>query len=105
MHILRTYYSGQGRADTLLIDLPKGRYVAEFSARQPEIESALVSVPRVSILPPQGTSFNSFAVSPDGRYLAFTAAMRGVQVLWVRALADCGSSPADQDRRGAQLAR
>lgn len=69
-----------------VVDLPKGRYVAVFSERQPQIDPLAVDVVRLSILPPAGTSFNSFTVSPDGRYLAFTAALRGAQVLWVRAL-------------------
>jgi serine/threonine protein kinase/Tol biopolymer transport system component len=38
-----------------------------------------------SILPPEGASFGHVAVSPDGRYLAFTAATGGNVQLWVRA--------------------
>lgn len=90
---LRTYYEGEGRADTVLIDLPKGRYVAMFSERQPQIDPMAVDVVRLSILPPARTSFNSFTVSPDGRYLAFTAALRGAQVLWVRALDSLEARP------------
>ncbi len=41
---------------------------------------------RLSILPPENTSFDSFAVSPDGRKLAFTAALNGKLMLWVREL-------------------
>ena len=36
--------------------------------------------------PPTGNP-SSFALSPDGRHLAFTGADKGVQMLWVRALA------------------
>jgi len=64
-----------------------------FSERQPQIDPLAVDVVRLSMLPPAGTSFDSFAVSPDGRYLAFTAALRGVQVLWVRALDSLEARP------------
>src|SRR5262245_48398737 len=39
-----------------------------------------------SILPPEKSSFDQIAVSPDGRHLAFTAATGGYVQLWVRAL-------------------
>jgi eukaryotic-like serine/threonine-protein kinase len=38
-----------------------------------------------SILPPEKTSFDDLAVSPDGRWLAFTATTGGRVQLWVRA--------------------
>src|SRR4030095_8564809 len=38
-----------------------------------------------SILPPEKTSFDDLAVSPDGRWLAFTATPGGRVQLWVRA--------------------
>jgi Tol biopolymer transport system component len=41
---------------------------------------------RVSILPPEGASFESFAVSPNGRQLAFTAMCGGRLMLWIRPL-------------------
>ena len=41
---------------------------------------------RFSILPPEKTSLGSFALSPDGRWLAFTAATGGKDQLWVQAL-------------------
>jgi len=41
---------------------------------------------KFSILPPGKASLGSFAVSPDGRWLAFTAATGGKDQLWVRAL-------------------
>ena len=44
------------------------------------------AVNRLSVLPPEHTSFAGFAVSPDGRQLAFTAAAAGNVRLWVRAL-------------------
>jgi serine/threonine protein kinase len=43
-------------------------------------------VVEASILPPEKSSFGSFAVSPDGQRLAFTAAMGGNTHLWVRSL-------------------
>jgi eukaryotic-like serine/threonine-protein kinase len=45
---------------------------------------------RLSLLPPQPTSFvpNNFAISPDGRQLAFVAATQdGGTALWIRSLA------------------
>jgi Tol biopolymer transport system component len=41
---------------------------------------------KYSILPPENSSFDQLAVSPDGRYLGFTAAIGGKVQLWVRAL-------------------
>ena len=48
---------------------------------------------RLSILPPENASFESFAVSPDGRKLAFTAALNGRMILWVRALDSLEAKP------------
>src|SRR5262245_19940962 len=50
---------------------------------QPTTNDARVT--RYSILPPEGSSFGQIAVSPDGRYLAFTAATGGNVRLWVHA--------------------
>jgi serine/threonine protein kinase/Tol biopolymer transport system component len=55
------------------------------SARSPERNTV-----RLSLLPPQPTSFvpNNFTISPDGRQLAFVAAGQdGGNALWVRSLA------------------
>src|SRR5206468_304725 len=42
---------------------------------------------RFSILPPDGTSFGTVILSPDGRQLAFTVATRdGPSQVWVRPL-------------------
>ena len=43
-------------------------------------------VRRLSVLPPAHSSFVDFALSPDGRQLAFTAAREGRVDLWVRNL-------------------
>ena len=48
---------------------------------------------RLSILPPENASFESFAVSPDGRKLAFTAPLNGRMMLWVRALDSLEAKP------------
>ena len=48
--------------------------------------SAERRVRRLSILPPARSSFIDFALSPDGRQLAFTAARDGRVDLWVRDL-------------------
>jgi len=54
-----------------------------------------------SILPPEKSSFGQIAVSPDGRYLAFTAATGGKLQLWVRAFdsAEARALPDTQDAR------
>src|SRR5262249_37194708 len=54
-----------------------------------------------SILPPEGASFGQIAVSPDGRYLAFTAATGGNVRLWVRAfdLSEAKPLPGTQDAK------
>lgn len=41
---------------------------------------------RFSLAPPEGSSFGSFAISPDGRWLAFIAGTGGKDQLWVRSL-------------------
>jgi WD40 repeat protein len=41
---------------------------------------------RLSIIPPEHAYFESFAVSPDGRKIAFTGALNGGLKLWVRTL-------------------
>lgn len=41
---------------------------------------------RYTLAPPEKTSIQNFAVSPDGRQLAFVAADEGKRQLWVRAL-------------------
>jgi len=48
---------------------------------------------RLSILPPENTSFESFAISPDGRTVAFTADWKGSPVLWVRPLGSLDAKP------------
>src|SRR5262249_7531109 len=52
------------------------------------------------ILPPEKSSFGQIAVSPDGRYLAFTATTGGKLQLWVRAL-DSTEARALADTLGA----
>jgi WD40-like Beta Propeller Repeat len=42
--------------------------------------------PKFIILPPEKSSFDQIAVSPDGRHLAFTAATGGKPQLWAQAL-------------------
>ncbi len=90
---LSSYYEAEGGADPVLIALPKGRYVPEFTERRPQEPSKSAAVLRLSILPPDNASFDSFAVSPDGRKLAFTAALNGQMALWVRALDSVEAKP------------
>ena len=90
---LASYYEGEGLADRILISVPKGGYVPEFSERHPPTPSKRIDVLRLSILPPDNASFESFALSPDGRKLAFTAALNGEVKLWVRALDSLQAKP------------
>ena len=90
---LSSYYEAEGGADPVLISLPKGRYVPEFTERRPREASKSAGVLRLSILPPENASFESFAVSPDGRKLAFTAPLNGRMMLWVRALDSLEAKP------------
>src|SRR5690606_38226951 len=61
---LRTHYGAEGEADVLLIDLPKGGYVPRFTERRPAVPSFAANVLRLHVLPPNGTAFDAFAVSP-----------------------------------------
>jgi len=90
---LSSYYQGEGEADRVLIALPKGGYVPEFSERRPPGASERTAVLRLSILPPENASFEYFAVSPDGRKLAFTVYLNGKLMLWVRALDSLEAKP------------
>jgi hypothetical protein len=89
---LSSYYEAEGGEDSVLISLPKGRYVPEFIERRPRAAKH-AGVMRLSVLPPENTSFESFAVSPDGRKLAFTAALNGTMTLWVRSLDSLEAKP------------
>ena len=51
--------------------------------RQAPAEARVIKFP---LAPPERASFGSFAVSPDGRWLAFVAVSGGKDQLWVRAL-------------------
>jgi eukaryotic-like serine/threonine-protein kinase len=90
---LSSYYEAEGGADPVLISLPKGRYVPEFGERRTREAATSAAVLRLSILPPENASFESFAVSPDGRKLAFTAPLNGRIMLWVRALDSLEARP------------
>jgi Tol biopolymer transport system component len=58
-------------------------FARAYFTRQPASDAAVF---KTSILPPEKTSFYHIAVSPDGGWLAFTAAIGGKVGLWVRAL-------------------
>src|SRR5215471_12215325 len=90
---LSSYYEDEGEADLVLISLPKGGYVPEFSERRPRAVPIASAVLRLSILPPENASFESFAVSPDGRKVAFTGALSGRMMLWIRALDSLDARP------------
>lgn len=96
---LSSYYEAEGAADPLLISLPKGRYVPEFIERQSREGLNSAGALQLSILPPEGASFEYFAVSQDGRKLAFVAPRNGKMVLWLRALdsLECKALPGTDD--------
>jgi serine/threonine protein kinase/Tol biopolymer transport system component len=52
-----------------------------------------VRVMRFSILPPEKASFGNIAVSPDGKWLAFTASTGGTAQLWVRRIESLEGRP------------
>jgi len=52
-----------------------------YFTRQPTPDARVM---KLSLLPPEKSSFGQIAVSPDGRHLAFTAATGGKLQLWVR---------------------
>ncbi|HYM98606.1 MAG TPA: hypothetical protein VET25_02600, partial [Aestuariivirgaceae bacterium] len=54
-----------------------------YFKRQPAAEARVM---KFSIMPPEKTNFDHIAVSPDGKWLAFTAATGGKVQLWMRAL-------------------
>lgn len=83
---LREYYDHHGTADDVLISVPKGGYVPEFSERQPRAHLQALEVLRFSILPPENAVFDSFVISPDARRIALTAYLNGRMMLWVRDL-------------------
>src|SRR5262245_4068868 len=58
-------------------------FARAYFTRQPTADAR---VTKLSLLPPEKSSFEQIAVSPDGRHLAFTAATGGNAQLWVRAL-------------------
>ena len=48
---------------------------------------------KASLLPPENASFGEIAVSPDGQWLAFTAATGSRVQLWLRSLASDAANP------------
>jgi hypothetical protein len=55
---LGAYYEAEGGADPILISLPKGRYIPEFTERRP-VQSRGAGVLRLSVLPPEDAIFES----------------------------------------------
>jgi Tol biopolymer transport system component len=122
---LDLFYRNEGAGDPILISLPTGGYVPEFSERPPTAvtprrmrsvmaqagwalfalaaaalgwlyfhKAAESPIPfRLSILPPENTSFEGFAISPDGRTIAFTAVWKGRTALWVRSFNSLEAKP------------
>ena len=54
-----------------------------YFKHQPEAEARVM---KFSLMPPEKMNFDHIAVSPDGKWLAFTAATGGNVQLWIRAL-------------------
>lgn len=90
---LRDYYNGHGRADDVLISVPRGSYLPAFSERQPTVEIGRLDVLRLSVLPPENTAFDSVVIAPDGHRVAFTAYWNGKMTLWVRDLDSIDGKP------------
>jgi eukaryotic-like serine/threonine-protein kinase len=80
-HVPRREWLAWAVAAALLLAL--GLTWAYFT-RQPAPDAQMM---KLSLLPPEKTSFDHVAVSPDGNWLAFTAATGSNVQLWVRALA------------------
>ena len=53
---LREYYDQHGPADDVLISVPKGGYVPEFSERQPPAQPQIRNVLWLSLLPPESAA-------------------------------------------------
>src|SRR5262245_3899271 len=70
-----------------------------YFTRQPAPNARLM---KLSLMPPENTSFGYIAVSPDGNWLAFTAATGSKVQLWVRELASSEAKPLE-DTEGAAL--
>jgi eukaryotic-like serine/threonine-protein kinase len=63
-------------------------YVRRGTPEPPQIRKA-------SLLPPENASFGDIALSPDGKWLAFTAATGSRVRLWVRSLAGDEATPVE----------
>src|SRR5262245_24221938 len=61
-----------------------------YFMRQPTADAPEIKFP---IPPPEKSSFDHIAVSPDGRWLAFTAATGGKVQLWLRAFNSAEAKP------------
>lgn len=90
---LRDYYDRDGGTDDVLICVPKGGYVPEFSERQRPALLPSADVLRLSLLPPKSAVFDSFVIAPDARKIAFTAYLNGKMMLWVRDLDSLDAKP------------
>jgi TolB-like protein/Flp pilus assembly protein TadD len=62
---LEKYYSGEGRGDRIVIELPKGRYAAQFRRRDEAARSSPQQTNTIAVLP-----FQNLSPSPDGRYFS-----------------------------------
>ncbi|MGQ0762503.1 MAG: protein kinase domain-containing protein [Acidobacteriota bacterium] len=67
----------------LLVSLASLPFVIGYFRRSSPIEPGTL---KLSVAAPDKTSLRSLAISPDGRWLAFTGATAGKEQLWIRAL-------------------
>jgi serine/threonine-protein kinase len=62
---LENYYQGEGRGDSILIELPKGRYTPRFEARDTAPSTGRPAPKIITVLP-----FQNLGGSEEGRYFA-----------------------------------
>jgi hypothetical protein len=80
---LNSFYAAEGGTDPILISLPKGRNVPEFTERRPREASQSTGVLRLSILPPEND-----ALGPSAGFFGSKTARRNRQCILAVLVAD-----------------
>jgi TolB-like protein len=95
---LRAYYEREGKADELIIELPKGRYSPVFRRRSAEVSEASIQPETIAVLPfanlgaASGTDFLSDGLTED-----LISALTRVSNLRVSAWTSASMMKGDQD--------